>query len=93
MNAARCSADANTNKALDCSYSVENNTISLNAEANLLIRKCFSSEDDCKQCSAGYGCPYMTYMKKDDVDYRATSMANPFYGKPELNDCILIKLN
>ncbi|TMW40786.1 hypothetical protein DOY81_014134, partial [Sarcophaga bullata] len=49
MIAARCTADANTNKALDCSYLVENNTISLNAEANLLIQKCFSGEDDCKQ--------------------------------------------
>ena len=92
MNAARSLADANTNKALDCSYLVENNTISLNTEANLLIQKCFSGEDDCEQCSAGYSCPYMTYMKKDEVDYKARTMANPFYGRSELKDCIMMKL-
>lgn len=92
MTAAQCTADANTNKALDCGYSVENNAISLNAESNTLIKLCMTGKDNCKQCSGGYNCPYVSYMKKNDVDYESRTMTNPFYRQPNLNDCLLLKL-
>ncbi|XP_065356298.1 uncharacterized protein LOC135950695 [Calliphora vicina] len=92
MNAAQCSATANIKKALDCSFTAQNKTISSIAEANTLINKCLVGEDDCKQCNLFNNCSDVQYIKSTEVYYNSRTMANPFYGRSDITDCLLLKI-
>lgn len=93
MDTAQCSGDANIKQALDCSYIIENNTISAIAVANTLIDKCLLGEDDCQKCKTDYYCSNLSYVKRSEVNYTATVMNNPFYGRYDVKDCLMLKIN
>ncbi|XP_065356287.1 uncharacterized protein LOC135950681 [Calliphora vicina] len=93
MDAAQCSATANIKKALDCSFTVQNKTISSIAEANTMINKCLVGEDDCKQCNLFNSCSEIKYLKSSEVDYNSKTMANPFYGRSDIKECLLLKIS
>ncbi|XP_065357669.1 uncharacterized protein LOC135951858 [Calliphora vicina] len=92
MDAAQCSATANIKKALDCSFTVQNKTISSIAEANTLINKCLVGQDDCKQCNQLNTCSEVYYLKRSEVDYNSRTMANPFYGRNDIKDCLKLQI-
>ncbi|XP_023302500.2 uncharacterized protein LOC111684544 [Lucilia cuprina] len=87
IESAQCSANTFIKKAIDCSFLAQNRTLSLVAEANTLINKCLenlnNSEDFCSD---------VFYMRQAHVDHKNFSMTNPFYGRNESINCLLIKL-
>ncbi|XP_065357658.1 uncharacterized protein LOC135951848 [Calliphora vicina] len=91
MDAAICSSNAHIKRALDCSFIVQNRTISLIAEANTLINKCMLGEDVCKPCNPGFNCPYVYYLHHSQVDYKNKTMLNPFYGR-DRKDCLVLDI-
>ena len=92
MSTARCTANATVMKTLDCNYSVESRTIALMAEVNTLIKKCLANEDECKHCSFGYKCPNISCMNRYDIDYISRTIDNPFYGRYDVKDCMILKI-
>ena len=92
METAYCSANSNIKKALDCGYNNKKSTMSLMAEVNTLLKKCLLGQDDCNKCSLGYKCPYISYTTSSNADYRVTTIDNPFYGRSEVNDCLILKI-
>ncbi|XP_065371317.1 uncharacterized protein LOC135963410 isoform X1 [Calliphora vicina] len=90
MDAAYCSSNANVKRALDCSFIVQNRTISLIAEANALINKCLLGGDDCKPCNDGFTCPDVYNIPYYEIDYRNATMRNPFFGREFLKDCLML---
>lgn len=93
MDSAFCSANANVKRALDCSFIVQNRTISLIAEANTLINKCLLGQDDCGKCNQGFTCPNAYNISYYDVDYKNETMRNPFYHSEYLKDCLMLVIN
>ncbi|KAM7361097.1 uncharacterized protein ACRADG_009827 [Cochliomyia hominivorax] len=93
MDAAYCSANANIKRALDCSFIAQNRTISLMAEANTLINKCLSGQDDCGKCNTDFSCPNAYVMDYKEIDYKNETMRNPFYGSDYLKDCLTIYIH
>ncbi|XP_023301256.2 uncharacterized protein LOC111683419 [Lucilia cuprina] len=93
MDAAECSAKANIKKALDCSYIVEKQTISSIAEAETLIQKCLAGQDDCKQCKQTYACSEVHDMKRYEVSYSSKTMENPFYGRSDIKNCLMLRIH
>ncbi|XP_037816601.1 uncharacterized protein LOC119606989 [Lucilia sericata] len=91
MNVAECSAKANINKALDCSYIVEKQTISSIAEAETLIQKCLAGQDECKQCNL-YSCSEVHNMKRYEISYTSKTMENPFYGRNDIKNCLMLQI-
>lgn len=89
MDGAQCSFKASIKKALDCSFTAENGTISAIAEANTLIKKCLSA---CRQCEQGHTCPDVSYIKRSEVSYSAWTMANVFYGRRNVKNCLMLKI-
>ncbi|TMW53434.1 hypothetical protein DOY81_001486 [Sarcophaga bullata] len=89
---ANCTANSNIKKALDCGYNNKNHTMSLMAEVNTLLKKCLLGQDDCKKCSLGYKCPYISYTTSNSADYRIRTIANPFYGRYDAKDCLILKI-
>ncbi|XP_073820183.1 uncharacterized protein [Musca autumnalis] len=93
MDAAHCSSNANIKNALDCSFTVQNRTITMNAEANLMIDRCIRGLDDCERCSAGRFCENVYYLPQYQVDYNNATMLNPFYGRNSTStSCLLIEV-
>ena len=92
MSTARCTANATVMKTLDSNYSVESRTIALMAEVNTLIKKCLANEDECKHCSFGYKCPNISCMNRYDIDYISRTIDNPFYGRYDVKDCMILKI-
>uniref|UniRef100_A0A1I8MGM6 Protein TsetseEP domain-containing protein n=1 Tax=Musca domestica TaxID=7370 RepID=A0A1I8MGM6_MUSDO len=90
MDTAHCSANSNIKTALDCSYTVQNRTITMNAEANLMINRCIHGLDDCERCSQGRFCENVYYLPQYQVDYHNSTMLNPFYGRNSTTHCLLI---
>ncbi|XP_061400286.1 uncharacterized protein LOC133336011 [Musca vetustissima] len=92
MDAAHCSSNAQIKTALDCSFSVQNRTITMNAEANLMIDRCIHGLDDCERCSEGRFCENVYYLPQYQVDFSNSTMLNPFYGRNTTTNCLLIEV-
>ena len=92
MEACQCSGKANIKQALDCSYITQNNAISAIAVADTMINKCLLGQDDCQKCSTNY-CSNVSYLKRSEVNYESRTMNNPFYGRYDIKDCLLLKIN
>lgn len=92
MDTAECSANANIKKALDCSFSVHNRTITAMSQANTLIDTCLSDQNSCPPCSEGYGCPDIYYVKRHEIDYTNSTMPNPFYGRHSNSSCLMLEI-
>ncbi|KAM7361027.1 uncharacterized protein ACRADG_009312 [Cochliomyia hominivorax] len=92
MDAAQCSGNANIKQALDCSYNVEKDTLSAVAVANTLIEKCLLRQDECKQCNSTYFCSEVAYIKRSEVNYYERTMANPFYGRNNVKECLMLSI-
>ncbi|XP_037816585.1 uncharacterized protein LOC119606974 [Lucilia sericata] len=92
MDVAECSSEASINKALDCSYLVEKETISAIAEAKTLINKCLESKDDCKPCIQGFTCSEVHKMPRSEVSYTRKTMNNPFYLRSDIKNCLMLQL-
>lgn len=87
MEAAECTSNAHVKKAIDCSFLVQNRTIALTAEANTLINNCMENLNNSNDF-----CMDVFYMRQSLVDYKNFSMTNPFFGRNDTNNCLLIKL-
>ncbi|XP_037816591.1 uncharacterized protein LOC119606979 [Lucilia sericata] len=92
MTVAECSSKANIKNALDCSYSVEKEAISAVAEAKTLINKCLAAQDDCKPCNQVFTCSEVHYMKLSEVSYSSRTMYNPFYGRYDIKNCLMLQI-
>ncbi|XP_037816588.1 uncharacterized protein LOC119606976 [Lucilia sericata] len=92
MAVAECSSKANINNALDCSYSVEKEAISAVAEAKTLINKCLTAQDVCKSCNQVFTCSEVHYMKRSEVSYSSRTMDNPFYGRNDIKNCLMLQI-
>lgn len=93
MEAAQCSGKANIKQALDCSYMTESNIISSITVADIMINKCLLRQDDCQKCNSNNYCSDVSYMKRSEVNYENRTMNNPFYGRYDIKNCLLLKIN
>ncbi|XP_065357648.1 uncharacterized protein LOC135951837 [Calliphora vicina] len=93
MDAASCSSNAHIKRALDCSFIVQNRTISLIAEANTLINKCLLDDNVCKTCNDRFTCSDIYNIPSNEVDYKNATMRNPFFGREYLNDCLILNIH
>lgn len=90
MDASQYTSNAHTKKALECSFSSHNRTISLTAQANTLINRCLQGLDDCRPCNQKYSCSDVKYIPQ--VNYYSSEMTNPFMGRYEVTDCLMLKI-
>lgn len=89
MDEAECSRKAIIKKALDCSFTAEYEAISSTVHAKILLNNCLS---DCKDCAQSYTCLEVLYVKRSEVSYTATTMANPFYGRSNAKNCLMMQI-
>ncbi|KAI8119710.1 hypothetical protein CVS40_8902 [Lucilia cuprina] len=92
MDVASCSSKANIKKALDCSYLIEQEAISAIAESKTLIDKCLTGQNECKPCNQGFTCSEVYYMQRYEVSYSSKTMDNPFYGRNDIKNCLMLKI-
>ncbi|XP_046806010.1 uncharacterized protein LOC111684547 [Lucilia cuprina] len=92
MDVASCSSKSNIKKALDCSYLVEKEAISAIAESKTLIDKCLTGQNKCKPCNQGFTCSEVYYMQRYEVSYSSKTMDNPFYGRNDIKNCLMLKI-
>ncbi|XP_065357738.1 uncharacterized protein LOC135951915 [Calliphora vicina] len=92
MDAAQCSFDDNIQKALDCSYATETNTISAIAEANTLIDTCLQGQDVCQPCNGANTCSEVFYMNRSEINHSSKVMDNPFYRRYNATDCLMLNI-
>ncbi|XP_037816592.1 uncharacterized protein LOC119606980 [Lucilia sericata] len=92
IDALECTSDLIIKQTLDCSFDVESDTISAIAEASTLINRCMSGLDDCKQICTGYTCEEVYIMDRSEVDFSSKVIRNPFYGRSDVKNCLMIKI-
>ncbi|XP_075144586.1 uncharacterized protein LOC142219521 [Haematobia irritans] len=92
MDSALCTSRANMKTALDCTFTVQNRTITANAEANMMIDRCINGLDDCERCGEGHFCDRVYFMPQYQIDYNNATMLNPFYGRNETSHCLMLEV-
>lgn len=91
METAKNSASYYTKTAQECSFAVQNSTISKISQASTLIDRCLSGMDDCSSCK-GYFCESIYHLPASDIDFKNTTMANPFYEREEAGNCLMLNV-
>ncbi|XP_013115470.1 uncharacterized protein LOC106093043 [Stomoxys calcitrans] len=92
IESALCSSRAYVKTALDCTFIAQNRTITLNAEANLMIDRCIHGLDDCERCGEGRFCEQVYYMPQYQIEHDNATMPNPFYGRNSSTNCLMIEV-
>lgn len=57
-----------------------------------MIERCLLGKDDCDKCDSYYSCSSVSVMKNTEVDYFSKIMNNPFFGRYEIKNCLLLKI-
>ncbi|XP_037816596.1 uncharacterized protein LOC119606983 [Lucilia sericata] len=88
MHFAKCLADKLMERAVDCSFDLQNRTISAISESNALINKCIVNEDVCQPCNPDHLCSNPIYVDDFSFTEKAIIM-NPFYQQHHSKDCFI----
>uniref|UniRef100_A0A1I8PBC6 Protein TsetseEP domain-containing protein n=1 Tax=Stomoxys calcitrans TaxID=35570 RepID=A0A1I8PBC6_STOCA len=91
LEAAKNSADMDIKTLHECSFAIQNTTLSKIAEANTRIDRCIHGADDCPSCH-GHFCNDVSYMSSSSIDTKNATMYNPFYGRQEIGDCLMLSI-
>ncbi|XP_075146771.1 uncharacterized protein LOC142221086 [Haematobia irritans] len=91
MQSATNTANVYIKTANECIFAVHNTTLTKISEANTRIDGCIQGRDDCSQCS-GHFCPDVYYMPAAYMDPKNATMVNPFYGRNETGNCLMLDI-
>lgn len=81
------SANVYVKQAQECSFSVQNSTISNIRSAANLIDLCLNETVDENPDCEGY-CEEVLIIPASMIDPNSTKMANPFFGRNETGECL-----
>lgn len=90
MDTAKCSANSFVKTALDCSFTVQGDTLSLISGTNAQIDQCVQGLD-CATCT-GYYCANVERISSSSVNPKNQTMTNPFYGRNETLSCLMLDI-
>ncbi|XP_075147013.1 uncharacterized protein LOC142221227 [Haematobia irritans] len=88
MDVAKCSADGYVKSALDCSYSAQNDALTMISGTNTIINNCIQGIAS----STGYYCDYVERIPSSSVNSTNQTMPNPFYGRNETLGCLMLDI-
>ena len=88
---AQSAADKSIQKAVSCSFQAQSNTTTILSRVDTLINSCVTGLD-CTSCSSGYSCPNIAYLPSYDIDYTSSVMENPFYGRTDVTNCLMLEI-
>uniref|UniRef100_A0A1I8MW95 Protein TsetseEP domain-containing protein n=1 Tax=Musca domestica TaxID=7370 RepID=A0A1I8MW95_MUSDO len=87
LELAKGSANVYVKQAQECSFSVQNSTISNIRSAANLIDLCLNETVDENPDCEGY-CEEVLIIPASMIDPNSTKMANPFFGRNETGECL-----
>uniref|UniRef100_A0A1L8EGC3 Putative secreted protein n=1 Tax=Haematobia irritans TaxID=7368 RepID=A0A1L8EGC3_HAEIR len=75
----------------ECTFVVHNTTISIISEANTRIEKCIHVTDDYPICGR-YFCYDIYRIPAASIDPKNATMPNPFYGRNQTYNCLMLDI-
>ncbi|XP_073820180.1 uncharacterized protein [Musca autumnalis] len=94
LQTAKGSANSYVKIAHECSFAVQNSTISNIQRSTDLIGHCLNGWDENSKCinQTGYYCEQVHRMPSYLIDFSNLTMLNPFYGQKQSGDCLMLNI-
>lgn len=84
-------ADESIQQAVSCSFQAQSNATTAMARVDTLINSCVTGVG-CKAYSLGFSCANIAYLPSYEVDYTSSVMENPFYGRFDVTNCLMLQI-